>query len=267
VVDGYHNDTEWGQARPGAWSLPSGALDQILASGAVTVAVRPGAPPTCPDGSAAPVDAVLAANAAAARRAGDDIDGYVEAVRRRADAPHAMARLVLDIWLLGRERLLHAIWLGGHPAAAVVSAHAQSWRQLAAQSYLAMRRSRRGQPMGMAVLDDVAKQLHADARLAMDLADPATGTVPPPTPAVAPAVTRAVLDALGEALRLDEHTIRSRATLRELPGFDSFRLVDVIVRIEDRLGVTLPTELAAEHLGDVAGLCRLFSDAIERAPR
>src|SRR5204863_3360486 len=128
--------------------------------------------------AAATLASVVAANAAAASRAGPDIDRYVEVVRRQAEAPEAMPRLVLDIWLLGRERLLHSLWLGDHPAAAVVAQHADHWRQLAAQSYLAVRRSRRGQPMGLAVLDDMAKQLHADARLAMDLADPAADVAP-----------------------------------------------------------------------------------------
>jgi acyl carrier protein len=270
VIDGYHNDTEWGQARPGAWALPLATIDRILASGAVTVTVRPAAPPPPRDGSgpaAAQVASVIAANAAAAGRAGDDIDRYVDALRHHADQPDAMQRLVLDIWLLGRERLLHSLWLGGHPAAALVAQHAQSWRQLAAQSYLAMRRSRRGQPMGSAVLDDVAKQLHADARLAMDLADPAAEVAAAPTPVVAPAVGRAVFAALGGALHVDEQTIRHCATLRELPGFDSFRLVDVISRIEEGLGVTLPADLPAEYLRDVDGLCRLFSDAMARAAR
>jgi acyl carrier protein len=75
-------------------------------------------------------------------------------------------------------------------------------------------------------------------------------------------VVGAVLDALRDTLPLDDGAIREAATLRALPGFNSFRLVDVIDRVERRLGVQLPAEVAADDLQDVEGLCRLFARAI-----
>lgn len=249
VVDAYHNDTEWGAARPGAWTLDADGMDRAIMGGALAVTVEPGAlGPAAPDPSA-----VLAANAERARTAGWDIDRYVATVRRRTDRPEAVERLVLDIWLLGRERLLHSVWLADHPAAARTAAHAQEWRHLAAQSYLAMRRARAGRQFSPTVVDELGRQLHADAELAAALAPPggtATG-----------AVARAVLDALQRTLRLDEQTIRRAGTLRALPGFDSFRLVDVIDQVEHRLGVHLPADLSGDQLRDVDGLCRLFADA------
>jgi len=247
VVDAYHNDTEWGAARPGAWTLRGPAFDHVLGNGAVAVAVEPATDrPAAPNRAA-----VLAANAARARSAGDHIDGYVEAVRRRAGQPGANDRLVLDIWLLGRERQLHAYWLGEGPAADRAAAHAARWRGLATRSYVAMRRARGGY-LGDALVDDVARQLYADAALAADLATDGSRTG---------VVMRVVIDALRQTLHLDEPTIRGAGTLRALPGFDSFRLVDVIDRIERQLGVTLPAEFTGDQLRDVEGLCRLFADA------
>ncbi|MFC4049245.1 acyl carrier protein [Actinomadura syzygii] len=263
VVDAYHNDTEWGPARPGAWALTDGELDAVLADGATVVTIEPtGKRPVPP----APAE-VLAANAAQAQDAAAHIDGYIAAVERGLDDTEAVENLVLDIWLLGRERLLHALWLGEHPAAARAREHAAAWRRLAAHSYLAMRRARTDGRFAGTVLAEMSRQLHADADLARSLAPE-----PPPTPAgdVPPvgAVTVAVLDAVRHTLRLDEQTIRAAGTLRALPGFDSFRLVDIISRVEERLGVRLPGDLSGDKLSDIDGLCELFTAAAtERAGR
>jgi len=246
VVDAYHNDTEWGPARPGAWTASTEALDAALSGGALTTVVEAG--PTPPQIDRA---TVLAQNAARAQAAAPDIEGYVFAVRTRMDRPEVIERLVLDVWLLGRERLLHAAWLGGHPAAAEVAASAEAWQRLAAQSYLAMRRALRGGPRSDAVLDDMAHQLHADAALVTRLAVmPVTGR---------DSVVRVVRDALRHTLEVDDHAIDRVDSLRALPGFNSFRLVDIIDQIERRLGVRMPADASANDLFDLNGLCRLFA--------
>src|SRR4051794_25024131 len=48
--------------------------------------------------------------------------------------------------------------------------------------------------------------------------------------------------------------------LRDLPSFNSFRLVDAIERVEARLGVELgPDDLGAASLRDVDSLCAAFA--------
>ncbi|TBL39256.1 acyl carrier protein, partial [Verrucosispora sp. SN26_14.1] len=75
-------------------------------------------------------------------------------------------------------------------------------------------------------------------------------------------VQAAVLGALRDTLHLDEARLRPTDVLRDLPGFDSFRLVDVIDRVERRLGVEVPaTALSAADLRDVGSLCAMFADA------
>jgi hypothetical protein len=166
VVDAYRNDTPWGSARPGVWSLSAAGVDRAAAGGALAITVAAGA--SRPHAGRA---AVLAGNAARARTAGPDIERYTAVLRVGLDGPEAVERLVLDIWLLARERLLHSAWIGTHPAAADVAAQADAWQRLATQSYLALRRAQRGAPPHGALVDDLGRLLHADAALVGRLDD------------------------------------------------------------------------------------------------
>jgi acyl carrier protein len=75
-------------------------------------------------------------------------------------------------------------------------------------------------------------------------------------------VVSAVTEAVRSSLVLDGRPIHGVDELRALPGFNSFRLVEIIDRIERDLGVELPAEVGADDLQDVDGLCRLFTRAI-----
>jgi acyl carrier protein len=250
VVDAYHNDTPWGPARPGAWTLPAASLDRAVAGGALAVAVEAAAAAPAADRAA-----VLAANAAAAGAAAGDVERYATELRAGLDRPEVVERLVLDVWLLARERLLHGLWLGDHPAAVEVAGRAEAWRRLATQTYLAQRRAQRGTRPSGALVDDVARLLREDAGLLARLGAPAPA-------GDRDRVSGAVVEALCGALQLDAGAVHAAGPLRALPGFDSFRLVDVIDRVERRLGVELPPDVAADDLQDVAGLCRLFARAV-----
>lgn len=249
VVDAYHNDTEWGPARPGAWTLSADCLDRALGSGALAIQVAAADAPREITRTAA-----LADNAAAARTAGPGVEAYAAELRAGLAAPPGIERIVLDVWQLSRERLLHAAWLGPGPVATQVATMTHGWQRLSAQTYLAMRRAQKGSPLTGAVVDDVARQLHCDAALLTAMA--AAGTA-----AGDDRVSRAVHEALRVTLGVDEATVAGADTLRALPGFDSFQLVEIIVRLEGRLGVQLPADAAADDLEDVDGLCRLFGRA------
>jgi acyl carrier protein len=242
VVDAYHNDTEWGPARPGVWTLAADELDGVLAQGGVTVRLE--APETAP-----PLDeaAVLAENAERARAA--EVDDYLAAARKQVDVD----QLVLDVWLLARERLLHATWRDGVERADKL---AEDWKDLATRCYVAMRRSRRGPSRMEAIVDDLEAQLAADLEYAAEAAGEQPGDS-----------RQVVLEALSEVLPLDSEAIGDETPLRDLPGFDSFRLVEVLERVEERLGVELPERIDAADLQTVGAVARLFASPREPALR
>lgn len=225
VVDAYHDETPWGPQRPGVWRVSPADLPQA------TVLLLEAGP-------AAPQTDVLVANARAMARA--PIDSYL-AAHTGSD------QLVLDVWLLGRSRLLHALWLERHGHnAAEMRTHAKDWLAFASHCFVAWRRARDG-VLPTAVLEDLGVLLRTDVALASRLA----GTPDRHD------VRAVVLAAIGEVLGIDEATALGAPTLRDLPGYNSFRLVDVVQRIEKRLGVEAPT-LSSAALRDVDSLCEAF---------
>jgi hypothetical protein len=144
VVDAYHNDTQWGPARPGEWELPP--LEDVRLRAFRT---RPGTP-AAPD----------------VRPRITGVDDYLNAYREHEDQRVAITRLTLETWLLARSRSLHARWLARHePSAAERFAeHASRWRRFAEEVYIALRRVERGRAQPGGLHDRLAALLHADAR-------------------------------------------------------------------------------------------------------
>lgn len=260
IIDAYDNDTAWGPARPGVWHLTPDEFDAALAGGAHILAVDAGPLPRID------VPATLAENAERSRRAEPRIDRFLATARSQVVSVAGLRRFVLDVWLLGRERLLHAEWLTSvRPAARPdLASQSERWQQLASRSYLALRRAAQGRPADPGIVDGLAELIGANAETLTALADaernpPATGA----EPATGPEPVRdVVLHALRESLPVDAAGISASATLRDLPGFNSFRLVDVIDRVERDLGVRLPDNaIAAADLRDVDSLCAMFATA------
>jgi hypothetical protein len=251
VVDPYHNETEWGVARPGVWRLSTADLDAATGAAASAMVVVADRRPQLH------APALLAANAGALAAAKPDIAKYLDLVRAGADRSDGVDALVLDIWLLGRSRLLHAAWLGtvaGLPAALLAAAqeHAQEWLRLAAQSYVGMRRVQRGGALPVPVVERLDELLRADVALAARLAD-------------AVDVRAAVVEAVRAVLRLDAGAVDPSRPFRTLPNFNSFRLVEVIERVESGLGVELDADdLTLDALHDVDSLARLFARTLGR---
>ncbi|HJQ01778.1 MAG TPA: acyl carrier protein [Jatrophihabitans sp.] len=247
IVDAYYADTQWGRARPTTYRMSAAGIDTAI--GGTGIGLR-----MVPAESAIALDrtSVLAATAASAAEAGRAIDGYLAQLKSTLSGVERVERLVLDIWHVCRERLLTSRWLGDHPAAAAVEAATRGWQQLAGQSYLASRRAQRGAPPNPALLDDMAERLYADLALLSEFAEPVTASAEPER------VRTAVLAAVADVLRLQPAEVELTGELRALTGFDSFRLVEIIDRIETGLGVPFPATASAGDLLDVAGLCRLF---------
>lgn len=250
VVDAYHNDTPRGTARPGRWVLPVTEIDAML-DGAIghlpeRVATSPPNLPT-----------TLIDNARRLLDAAPVIEDYLTTTRGNAADPEAVARLVLDIWSLGRERALHEHWLrhAGLPAASIepVTVLVGRWRALATQSYVALRRTQRGGAVEPRLIDQLEDVLRSEADIAGRLAV-AHGT--------ADEALTAVRCALQDLLEIDSTTLDRALSLRDLPGFDSFRLVEVLDLVEHRLGRQWnPAALSAESLRDAASLARLFASS------
>ena len=229
VVDAYHDETPWGSCRPGVWRVSPADLAAVPPTATALLLVTEPVAGT-PD--------VLTANARAMADAVPDIDAYLQA--DRADG----ADVVLDIWLLGRARLLHGAWLARHDRPSPeVEAHAQAWLTLAARSFVAWRRSRTG-ALPAVVRDDLGRLLHEDVAIAGRLA-------------ARHAVRAAVVAAIQDVLPAGETVA---GALRDLPGYNSFRLVEIIEKAEQRLGVTLDEEdLTPQALRDVDSLCAAFT--------
>jgi hypothetical protein len=263
IIDAYHNDTEWGPARPGCWMLPAATLDRLPGTGALMVTI------TATDRPPADQEASIAGNAAVARRAGPAINAYANVTAERLARPEGLQHLVLDIWHLARERALHTAWLGTHPAASRVAEQAERWRQLAARSYLTLRRAQRaGTPASTALVTQLTRLLYDDAALATSIGlgtrpsrPRSAGTSPPDAETIGTILRQAI----GTVLKLDARAVSGTTALRSLTGFSSFRLVDIIDLAETRLGVAFPDDADPGELTDIAGLSRLFARA-ERRP-
>lgn len=256
IVDAYRNSTQWGAAEPGAWELSAAELDACAVPACAIALVADDPPALDPtrivDDNARHLDAAV-----------PSIERYVEAVHRHRADPDAITRMVLDVWLLGRSRALHAAWLGTTelPSTAAAAA-AESWLQLTSQSYVAMRRVQRGASLPDAVVDELDRLLHADVALARRLAQVAA------EPALHAGLRAAVVDEVAAVLGVAAGELEPERALREVPGFDSFRLVDVIERVEARLGLEVePAALTAQSLRSIDSLCAMFAGGACEAAR
>jgi hypothetical protein len=239
AVDPYHIETEWGVARPSVWRLSASDIDEAFALGTSAMAVAVDDRPE-PDPAT-----LLAGNARALTAAEPDVARYLAVARTGLDSDAALDQFVLNVWLLGRARLLHAAWLAavpGLPAPLVATAQerADDWLRFTAESYVGMRRARLGSPMSPSVVDRLGELLGGDVEFAGRLARAVE----------APAEIRvAVGHAVRTVLRLAEGEPAPTQPLRTLPNFNSFRLVDIVELVETKLG----TRLGADDLvGDAA---------------
>ncbi|MFF1488238.1 acyl carrier protein [Streptomyces sp. NPDC058319] len=252
VHDAYHNDTPWGGARPGAWTLPPPRLAALLAeAGAALYTLEPVPPDawsTGPTGTAEePTDP------AAVLR-------YVGAYRDHPDRAAAHDRLNLEVWLGVRAWRLYALRTGSAEATGL----AERWRRLSERVYLAARRTARGKDEPPGLFEEFTALLLADPAAAAAPAHPAEdgpgareGRPPAGQGAEAPAerAERAVREALAAVLRLPPGEPADGRPFSSVPGFNSFRMVDILEHVESALGIEVPAgELTAGALRDAGTL-------------
>ncbi|MFC6093989.1 acyl carrier protein [Saccharothrix lopnurensis] len=225
VHDAYHNDTEWGSARPDRRELSAAELSAALPDGARVFRLDPVDPPA---GVRPRQD-----------HAGPEVvDAYVRAYREHPDRVAGLRRLTLETWLLARSRRLHAAC---HEEPAVFEEHVRRWEALAEQTYLAYRRVARGRAEPPGVLPRLADLLAAD-RVVFD------------------GLRREVAAVVARVLGVDPVEVLRGEPFPGFPSFSSFRVVDIVERLESALGVEFDAEdLVPEHLHRLDDLCRLVS--------
>ena len=168
VIDAYHNNTEWGQAKPGIWRIPSTELDGAAAAGATAVALAADPVPELDPA------AVLVGNEVAMAAARPAMERYLVALRACQDDALVLDQLVFDVWLLSRARSLHAAWLASLPGrsaeAAIAAEHGRAWQRLTINTFVAARRVHRGQGAPIAAVGQLERLLEEDVTVVHRLA-------------------------------------------------------------------------------------------------
>ncbi|MFG3308679.1 acyl carrier protein [Streptomyces wuyuanensis] len=271
VVDGYHNETPWGSARPVSRPLSGAELAAAVPGPALAVTLAPAAAPRAP---------VRPRHDLADE---ETADRYATAYAEHPDRLAALDRLTLETWLLARSRKLHARFLQARGVLADDSAaatHVAAWESLAESVYLGYRRVERGRPEPRELYTRLAHQLHRDREVfgtapagvpdsgpaADDLgAEPArapersgAGRAPVPAP-----LRGRVAAAAGAVLEVDPADLLDGRPLADVPGFTSFRVVEIVERLERELSLELAADdLVPENLHHVDGICRIVLRAL-----
>ncbi|MER6528167.1 acyl carrier protein [Streptomyces sp. NPDC001508] len=242
VEDHYHNETPWGSARPGTWRLSRDLLPG-LPDCTLAVELSPGTLPKDPGPRLEP--AVQAQT-------------YARAYAEHPDRAAALRRLTLETWLLARSRALHAAYLvrRGRTGPRVAD-QVDAWRALAEQTFLATRRVARGRPEPGGLTDRLARLLHTDTDV---FGGPAAATEPATafTGHGSETERRAVAATVADVLGTDPAALLSGTRLPDVAGFSSFRLAEIIDRLEDELGIEFDgDDLTPENFQDVDAVCRI----------
>lgn len=231
VSDGYHNDTQWGPARPGVWNLSAEQLAQALPCGARVFAL---ALQALDDELPEPL--ALAADP-------HRITAYLRAYREHPDRVEALERLTLETWLMARSRQLHAALLqqAGVTNGDAITHHLSQWRLLVEHTYLAYRRSLRGNSAPAAVYDRLGELLAADGQAF-----------------AVPTLRDRIAGEVAQVLDVAKADILAGMPFPSFSTFSSFRIVEIVERLEDRLGVMFDADdLVPENLHCIDDLCRI----------
>ena len=230
IRDHYWNDTPWGSARPGTWSSSAAELAQALPHGAQLFTFDPSdARPSLPEPRyVAPSHG--------------EIESYVGAYAAYPDRQAALKRLTLETWLLVRSRRLHAALRARlDPAWTGLDATLGEWKLIAEQTYLALRRVQRGHPEPRGVIERLGALLMAERDLL-----------------AAPTLRERVAAEIASVLQVEIAFPLSGGSLRECPTFNSYRMIEIIERLEERLHLSFdPADLVPENLHKLDDLCRI----------
>ncbi|HZG04694.1 MAG TPA: acyl carrier protein [Streptomyces sp.] len=234
ITDAYYNPTPWGLAAPGRWEQDWHALP----TASVVVLLEPAA-----DGTGAPGTVTPGTDLAPAA----ERERYVAAFADHPDRVAALEQLTAETWFLARSRKLHAACRDalGRPAGPGTEDHLRRWDRLAEQTFVALRRVQRGRPEPERLLPELAAALAADRAVFDGAAD---------------GLRTAVVAVVAEVLGTGVEAVLAAPELPALRGFDSFRVVEIVEGLEERLGIEFdPEELLPENLHHLDELCRLVA--------
>ncbi|WP_405782630.1 acyl carrier protein [Streptomyces sp. NBC_00859] len=238
VTDAYRSETSWGPAVPGRWVLSDADLAGIGSARAVEIGVGD-LPPL---GTLPPT---LTADPSAVRE-------YLRAYESWPDRARAVEQLTVETWLLARGRRLHAKYrefLSGRPEGSEAQeAHLRAWDKVVEQTYLAHRRVSRGRAEPPLLVERLREVLAADLELH---AGPARVEQDE-------ALRRRVAAVAGAVLGVADAELLAGAPFDSFASFGSFRLIEIIERLEDELGAEFAAaDLVPENLRRVDDLCRI----------
>nr|WP_042179899.1 acyl carrier protein [Kibdelosporangium sp. MJ126-NF4]ADB02857.1 AzicU9 [Kibdelosporangium sp. MJ126-NF4]CEL14088.1 FIG01042921: hypothetical protein [Kibdelosporangium sp. MJ126-NF4]CTQ88454.1 FIG01042921: hypothetical protein [Kibdelosporangium sp. MJ126-NF4] len=246
IIDAYANETPWGPATPGTWKPVQEQLCLPQAEVFHFEPIMAGLPrltPSLDDGN---------------------VDGYIAAYEREPNRTRAVEQLTLETWLLTRSRKLHAAFHQVHGRTAdELAEHLRGWDSLSEQTYLAYRRVLRGRDEPPWLMDRLAGMLAAD-RVVFDR--PPRARDVRSGPLTGDELRGAIAAIASAVLGVTEAKLLDGLEFTALPRFSSFRLVEIIERLEDELGVELdPADLVPENLHRVDDLCRIAQQPGVRA--
>ncbi|MFJ9819116.1 acyl carrier protein [Streptomyces sp. NPDC101151] len=252
VEDAYHNDTQWGRARPVRLTYGRAELAAFVDAvpGGVEV-LRLDAKPLgpAPEPVAEPDPA----------RAEDYLRRYLEHPERAV----ALERFTLETWLLARARRLHAEYAHGGTAGLPqpVAEHLARWDGVVEHAYLAYRRVARGRAEPPELLTRAGELLHADAEVFGGAAPRATAG-PAAAPSGGPPPYAAVRTVVASVLGVAEASLPD-GELTVLPAFTSLRMVEIVERLETEFAVEFPpADLVPEKLHRIDDLADLVRRAL-----
>ncbi|MFJ9406874.1 acyl carrier protein [Streptomyces sp. NPDC101393] len=239
LTDAYLSETSWGPARPGRWTLPEEDLAGIGEADVVELAAM--------DSGALPAPTLSMADA--------DVAAYLDAYDACADRARAVEQLTVETWLLARTRKLHARYrahvAGRAEATEAERAHLRAWDTVVEQTYLAHRRVSRGRAEPPGIVARLRDVLAADPEV---FGAPSTAAPAAPDEAL----RHRVAAVAGAVLGVDGAELLGGAPFDTFASFSSFRLIEIIERVESELGRELDADaLVPENLRRVDDLCRI----------
>ncbi|MBL1089857.1 MULTISPECIES: hypothetical protein [Streptomyces] len=247
ITDAYRSETSWGTAAPGTWVLTEDELAGIESAEVVEVAPDTARP------AAGPPPLVSVDESAVA--------GYLDAYDACPDRARAIGQLTVETWLLARSRTLHATYralFADHAddaRRAAEAAHLRAWDKVVEQTYLAHRRLSRGRAEPPGIVDRLREVLAADLTVfGAPPGIPAPAAAPPAGDPLRAQVAAVAADVLG----VEVAGLLGGAPFDSFPTFSSFRLIEIIERLETALGRELDADaLVPENLRRVDDLCRI----------
>ncbi|MFE0644602.1 acyl carrier protein [Streptomyces sp. NPDC058877] len=248
VTDAYRIETQWGAAVPGEHVLSTQDLSGFADAEFI---------------SFAPVDLAPAPPAVLPYQP----QRYVTSYGQWPDRRRALEQLATETWLLARSRKLHAAyraqWASRAEESEAERAHLAAWDRLVEHAYLAHRRVARGRAEPAGTVDRLGELLVADQEVFAGTPAPHAPHEPGAALPGGSSTRGRIAAVVAEVLGVAEQLLTDGAVLNSLPSFTSFRLVEIIERIESELGRELDgDELDPDRLRTVDDLCRLAGERL-----